>query len=107
MNFDGNGVELYEYETNGLFIQVSELNKVDEFALNHIPDPQIRTELKEVTSAYKPEKTETINVSMKIDLTDDTLMTHSTDVDNNWIKMYVTTNELFFQLKVAITMSFL
>lgn len=46
--------------------QESELIKEDEVELNHIHDPQVRTELKKVVSAKKPEKTEAVDVFMKI-----------------------------------------
>lgn len=40
--------------------------------MTHIHDPQIRAELREVVSACKSEKTESVDVFMKIVLTDDT-----------------------------------
>lgn len=41
----------------------SELSKGNEVELNHIHDPKIKTELKEIISAYKPKKTKTVDVS--------------------------------------------
>ncbi|GBM50181.1 hypothetical protein AVEN_50074-1 [Araneus ventricosus] len=70
VNFTKNGVEFVTYENQTLLMQISAEN-IEEVELNHIRDLKVKTELKKLIENYKPGKTATTDVTMRIILKDD------------------------------------
>ncbi|GBL79981.1 Retrovirus-related Pol polyprotein from transposon 412 [Araneus ventricosus] len=62
--------EFVKYENQALVMQISAEN-IEEVELNHIRDLKVKTELKKLIENYKPEKTATTDVAMRIILKDD------------------------------------
>ncbi|GFS56173.1 transposon Ty3-G Gag-Pol polyprotein, partial [Nephila pilipes] len=71
LNFTQNGVEFHKHEEKSWLMQISELHLEDELDLSHILNSQIKKDLTRIISSYKPEQTESTDVSMKIILKDD------------------------------------
>ncbi|GBL86112.1 hypothetical protein AVEN_89145-1 [Araneus ventricosus] len=69
VNFTKNGIEFVKYENQALLMQISAEN-IEEVELNHIRDFKIKKELKKLIENYKPEKTATMDVTMRIILKD-------------------------------------
>ncbi|GBM30605.1 hypothetical protein AVEN_27633-1 [Araneus ventricosus] len=69
VNFMKNGVNFVKYENQALLMQISAENN-EEVELTHIRDLKVKTELKKLIENYKPHKTETTNVTMRIILKD-------------------------------------
>ncbi|GFT94435.1 transposon Tf2-9 polyprotein [Nephila pilipes] len=71
LNFTQNGVEFHKHVEKAWLMQILELHLEDELDLSHILDTQIKNDLTRIISIYKPEKTESTDVSMRIILKDD------------------------------------
>ncbi|GBM90469.1 hypothetical protein AVEN_75847-1 [Araneus ventricosus] len=69
VNFMETGVKFVKYENQALLMQISAEN-VEEVELTHIRDPKVKRELKKLIENYKPHKTETTDVTMRIILKD-------------------------------------
>ncbi|GBN83334.1 hypothetical protein AVEN_23724-1 [Araneus ventricosus] len=69
VNVTKNGVEFVKYENQALLMQISAEN-IEEVELNHVRDLKVKTELKKLIENYKPEKTATTDVAMRIILKD-------------------------------------
>ncbi|GFT49329.1 transposon Tf2-9 polyprotein [Nephila pilipes] len=70
INFTQNGVEFHKHEEKARLMLISELY-LDESDLSHIFDSQIKNDLTRIIFSYKPEKTKSISVAMRIILKDD------------------------------------
>ncbi|GBM92053.1 hypothetical protein AVEN_95629-1 [Araneus ventricosus] len=69
VKFMKNGVEFVKYENQALLMQISAEN-IEEVELNHIRYLKVKTKLKKLIENYKPQKTETTDVTMRIILND-------------------------------------
>ncbi|GFS81915.1 retrovirus-related Pol polyprotein from transposon 17.6, partial [Nephila pilipes] len=69
--FTQNGVEVNKHVEKAWLMQILELHLENELDLSHILDLQIKNNLTRIIFSYKPEKTESTNVSMRIILEDD------------------------------------
>ncbi|GBN31270.1 hypothetical protein AVEN_241109-1 [Araneus ventricosus] len=63
--FMKNGVGYVKYENQALLMQLSAEN-IEEVELNHIRELKVKSELKKLIENYKPQKTETTDVTMRI-----------------------------------------
>ncbi|GBM29433.1 hypothetical protein AVEN_143915-1 [Araneus ventricosus] len=71
VNFTKNGAEFNKYESQALLMQISAENLEEEVNLSHVKNVQIKKELKKMIENYKPEKTVSTDVTMRIILKDD------------------------------------
>ncbi|GFU45292.1 RVP domain-containing protein [Nephila pilipes] len=71
LNSTQNRVEFHKQEEKAWLMQISELHLEDELDLSHSLDSQIKNGLTKIISSYKPEKTKSTDVSMRIILKDD------------------------------------
>ncbi|GFY00319.1 retrovirus-related Pol polyprotein from transposon 17.6 [Trichonephila clavipes] len=71
LNFTQDGVAFHKHEEKAWLMQISGLHPEDELDFSHILDLQVKIDLTRVISSYKPEKTESTDVTMRIILNDD------------------------------------
>ncbi|GFX06743.1 transposon Tf2-9 polyprotein [Trichonephila clavipes] len=61
----------HKHEEKACLMQISGVHPDDELDLSHILDSQVKNDLTRITSSYKPEKTESTDVTRRIILNDD------------------------------------
>ncbi|GFT33557.1 RVP domain-containing protein [Trichonephila clavipes] len=71
LNFTQDSVMFHKHEEKAWLMQISGLHPKDELDFSHILDLQMKIDLTRVISSYKPEKTESTDVTMRITLNDD------------------------------------
>ncbi|GFW07699.1 RVP domain-containing protein [Trichonephila clavipes] len=71
LNFTQEGVMFHKHEEKACLMQISGVHPEDELDLSHILDPQGKNYLNRINSSYKPEKTESTDVTRRIILNDD------------------------------------
>ncbi|GFT20524.1 tigger transposable element-derived protein 6 [Trichonephila clavipes] len=71
LNFTQDGVMFHKHEEKAWLMQISGLHPEDELDFSHILDLQVKIDLNRVISSYKPEKTESTDVTRRIILNDD------------------------------------
>ncbi|GFT61272.1 retrovirus-related Pol polyprotein from transposon gypsy [Trichonephila clavipes] len=71
LNFTQDGVMFHKHEEKAWLMQISRLHPEDELDFSHILALQEIIDLTRVISSYKPEKTESTDVTMRILLNDD------------------------------------
>ncbi|GFV63683.1 tigger transposable element-derived protein 6 [Trichonephila clavipes] len=71
LNFTQEGVMFHKHEEKTCLMQISGLHPEDELDFSHILDSQVKNDLTRITSSYKPEKTESTDVTRRIILNDD------------------------------------
>ncbi|GFW18022.1 transposon Ty3-G Gag-Pol polyprotein [Trichonephila clavipes] len=71
LNFTQEGVMFHKHEEKACLMQISGVHPEDELDLSHILDSQVKNDLTRITSSYKPEKTESTDVTRRIILNDD------------------------------------
>ncbi|GFY06601.1 tigger transposable element-derived protein 6 [Trichonephila clavipes] len=72
LNFNQEGVMFHKHEEKSCLMQISGVHHEDEIDLSHILDSQVKNDLTRINSSYKPEKTESTDVTRRIILNDDT-----------------------------------
>ncbi|GFY30441.1 uncharacterized protein TNCV_4066911 [Trichonephila clavipes] len=81
ISFTKEGVKFNKYENHAQLMQISAENLQEELDLRHVEDRQIKKELEKLIQDYKPEKTASTDVTMRIILKDEELVCSSTLVD--------------------------
>ncbi|GFY25407.1 tigger transposable element-derived protein 6 [Trichonephila clavipes] len=71
LNFTQEGVMFHKHEEKACLMQISGVHPEDELDLSHILDSQVKNDLTRINSSYKPEKTESTDVTRRIILNDD------------------------------------
>ncbi|GFT63142.1 transposon Tf2-9 polyprotein [Trichonephila clavipes] len=71
LNFTQDDVMFHKHEEKAWLMQISGLHPEDELDFSHILDSQVKNDLNRITSSYKPEKTESTDVTRRIILNDD------------------------------------
>ncbi|GFW04057.1 RVP domain-containing protein [Trichonephila clavipes] len=71
LNFTQKGVMFHKHEEKTCLMLISRVHPEDELDLSHILDSQVENNLTRITSSYKPEKTESTDVTKRIILNDD------------------------------------
>ncbi|GFY14134.1 tigger transposable element-derived protein 6 [Trichonephila clavipes] len=71
LNVTQEGVMFHKHEEKACLMQISEVHPEDELDFSHILDSQVKNDLTRITSSYKPEKTESTDVTRRIILNDD------------------------------------
>ncbi|GFW04270.1 transposon Tf2-6 polyprotein [Trichonephila clavipes] len=71
LNFTQEGVMFHKHEEKACLMQISGVPPEDELDLSHILDSQVKNNLTRINSSYKPEKTESTDVTRRIILNDD------------------------------------
>ncbi|GFW83356.1 retrovirus-related Pol polyprotein from transposon 412 [Trichonephila clavipes] len=71
ISFTKEGVKFNKYENHAQLMQISAKNLQKELDLRHVENRQIKKELEKLTQDYKPEKTASTNVTMRIILKDE------------------------------------
>ncbi|GFX55584.1 tigger transposable element-derived protein 6 [Trichonephila clavipes] len=71
LNFTQEVVMFHKHEEKPCLIQISGVHPEDELDFSHILDSQVKNDLTRITSSYKPEKTESTDVTRRIILNDD------------------------------------
>ncbi|GFT26883.1 transposon Ty3-I Gag-Pol polyprotein [Trichonephila clavipes] len=71
LNFTQEGVMFHKYEEKACVMQILGVHPEDELDFSHILDSQVKIDLTRIISSYKPEKTESTDVTMRIILSDD------------------------------------
>ncbi|GFV42940.1 RVP domain-containing protein [Trichonephila clavipes] len=70
ISFTKEGVKFNKYENHAQLMQISAEN-LEELDLRHVENRQIKKELEKLTQDYKPEKTASTDVTMRIILKDE------------------------------------
>ncbi|GFW21940.1 retrovirus-related Pol polyprotein from transposon 17.6 [Trichonephila clavipes] len=70
ISFTKEGVKFNKYENHAQLMQISAENLQEELDLRHVENRQIKKELEKLIQDYKPEKTASTDVTMKIILKD-------------------------------------
>ncbi|GFX66479.1 RVP domain-containing protein [Trichonephila clavipes] len=65
------GVKFNKYENHAQLMQISAENLQEELDLRHVENRQIKKELEKLIQDYKPEKTASTDVTMRIILKDE------------------------------------
>ncbi|GFW74612.1 hypothetical protein TNCV_961871 [Trichonephila clavipes] len=63
LNFTQEGVMFHKHEEKACLMQISGVHPEDELDLSHILDSQVKNDLTRINSSYKPEKTESPDVT--------------------------------------------
>ncbi|GFT98983.1 transposon Ty3-I Gag-Pol polyprotein [Trichonephila clavipes] len=71
ISFTKEGVKFNKYENHAQFMQISAENLQEELDLRHVENRQIKKELEKLIQDYKPEKTASTDVTMRIILKDE------------------------------------
>ncbi|GFX07909.1 retrovirus-related Pol polyprotein from transposon 412 [Trichonephila clavipes] len=71
ISFTKEGVKFNKYENHAQLIQISAENLQEELDLRHVENRQIKKELEKLIQDYKPEKTASTDVTMRIILKDE------------------------------------
>ncbi|GFU82871.1 retrovirus-related Pol polyprotein from transposon gypsy [Trichonephila clavipes] len=71
ISFTKEGVKFNNYENHAQLMQISAENLQEELDLRHVENRQIKKELEKLIHDYKPEKTASTDVTMRIILKDD------------------------------------
>ncbi|GFV20540.1 transposon Ty3-G Gag-Pol polyprotein [Trichonephila clavipes] len=71
LNFTQEGVMFQKHEEKACLMQISGVHPEDELNFSHILDSQVKNDLTRIISSYKPEKTESTDVTIRIILNDD------------------------------------
>ncbi|GFX51821.1 transposon Tf2-8 polyprotein [Trichonephila clavipes] len=71
LNFTQEGVMFHKHEEKACLMQLSRVHPEDELDFSHILDSQVKNDLTRITSSYKPEKTESTDMTRRIILNDD------------------------------------
>ncbi|GFU67110.1 retrovirus-related Pol polyprotein from transposon gypsy [Trichonephila clavipes] len=71
ISFTKEGVKFNKYENHAQLMQISAENLQEELDLRHVENRQIKKELEKLIQDYKPEKTASTNVTMKIIIKDE------------------------------------
>ncbi|GFW42405.1 uncharacterized protein K02A2.6 [Trichonephila clavipes] len=71
ISFTKEGVKFNKYENHAQLMQISAENLQEELDLRHVENRQIKKELKKLIQDYKPEKTASTDVTMRIILKDE------------------------------------
>ncbi|GFW15605.1 retrovirus-related Pol polyprotein from transposon 412 [Trichonephila clavipes] len=71
ISFTKEGVKFNKYENHAQLIQISAENLQEELDLRHVENRQIKKELEKLIQDYKPEKTPSTDVTMRIILKDE------------------------------------
>ncbi|GFV01199.1 transposon Ty3-I Gag-Pol polyprotein [Trichonephila clavipes] len=71
LNFTQESVMFHKHEGKACLMQISGVHPEDEFDFSHILDSQVKNDLTRIISSYKPEKTESIDVTRRVILNDD------------------------------------
>ncbi|GFV81310.1 peptidase A2 domain-containing protein [Trichonephila clavipes] len=71
ISFTKEGVEFNKYENHAQLMQISAENLQEELDLRHVKNRQIKKELEKLIQDYKPEKTASTDVTMRIILKDE------------------------------------
>ncbi|GFW23456.1 transposon Tf2-9 polyprotein [Trichonephila clavipes] len=71
LNFTQEGVMFHMHEEKACLMQISGVHPEDELDFSHILDSQVKNDLTRITSSFKPEKTESTDVTRRIILNDD------------------------------------
>ncbi|GFX08268.1 retrovirus-related Pol polyprotein from transposon gypsy [Trichonephila clavipes] len=71
ISFTKEGVKFNKYENNAHLMQISAENLQEELDLRHVENRQIKKELEKLIQDYKPEKTASTDVTMRIILKDE------------------------------------
>ncbi|GFS61905.1 retrovirus-related Pol polyprotein from transposon 412 [Trichonephila clavipes] len=71
INFTKEGVKFKKYENHAQLMQISAENFQEELDLRHVENRQIKKELEKLIQDYKPEKTASTDVTMRIILKDE------------------------------------
>ncbi|GFX00525.1 retrovirus-related Pol polyprotein from transposon 17.6 [Trichonephila clavipes] len=71
INFTKEGVKFNKYENHAQLMQISAENLQEELDLRHVENRQIKKELEKLIQDYKPEKTASTDVTMRITLKDE------------------------------------
>ncbi|GFX46990.1 hypothetical protein TNCV_316131 [Trichonephila clavipes] len=70
-SFTKEGVKFHKYENHAQLMQISAENLQEELDLRHVENRQIKKELEKLIQDYKPEKTASTDVTMRIILKDE------------------------------------
>ncbi|GFY03224.1 RVP domain-containing protein [Trichonephila clavipes] len=71
ISFTKEGVKFNKYENHAQLMQISAENLQEELNLRHVENRQIKKELEKLIQDYKPEKTASTDVTMRIILKDE------------------------------------
>ncbi|GFW61490.1 retrovirus-related Pol polyprotein from transposon opus [Trichonephila clavipes] len=71
ISFTKEGVKFHKYENHAQLMQISAENLQEELDLRHVENRQIKKELEKLVQDYKPEKTASTDVTMRIILKDE------------------------------------
>ncbi|GFW30571.1 retrovirus-related Pol polyprotein from transposon gypsy [Trichonephila clavipes] len=71
ISFTKEGVKFNKYENHAQLMQISAENLQEELDLRHVENRQIKKELEKLIQVYKPEKTASTDVTMRIILKDE------------------------------------
>ncbi|GFW40108.1 uncharacterized protein TNCV_5117911 [Trichonephila clavipes] len=71
ISFTKEGVKFNKYENHAQLMQISAENLQEELDLHHVENRQIKKELEKLIQDYKPEKTASTDVTMRIILKDE------------------------------------
>ncbi|GFS57239.1 RVP domain-containing protein [Trichonephila clavipes] len=71
ISFTKEGVKFNKYENHAQLMQISAENLQEELDLRHVENRQIKKELEKLIQDYKPEKTASTDVTMRIILKDE------------------------------------
>ncbi|GFX71388.1 RVP domain-containing protein [Trichonephila clavipes] len=71
ISFTKEGVKFNKYENHAQLMQISAENLQEELDLRHVENRQIKKELEKLIEDYKPEKTASTDVTMRIILKDE------------------------------------
>ncbi|GFU96316.1 RVP domain-containing protein [Trichonephila clavipes] len=71
ISYTKEGVKFHKYENHAQLMQISAENLQEELDLRHVENRQIKKELEKLIQDYKPEKTASTDVTMRIILKDE------------------------------------
>ncbi|GFX39223.1 uncharacterized protein TNCV_3859481 [Trichonephila clavipes] len=74
ISFTKEGVKFNKYENHAQLMQISAENLQEELDLRHVENRQIKKELEKLIQDYKPEKTASTDITMRIILKDEELV---------------------------------
>ncbi|GFU94066.1 RVP domain-containing protein [Trichonephila clavipes] len=71
LNLTQEGVMFHKHEEKACLMQISGVHPENELDFSHILDSQVKNDLTRINSSYKPEKTESTDVTRRLILNDD------------------------------------
>ncbi|GFX33294.1 transposon Ty3-G Gag-Pol polyprotein [Trichonephila clavipes] len=89
LNFTQEGVIFHKHEEKACLMQISGVHPEDELDFSHILDSQVKNDLTRITSSYKPEQTESTDVTRMI-------------IQNNDIPVYQPARRLSYAEKKSV-----